>query len=181
MQFILLFLTIFCISESQADDDSVLNFNPLSTSSLEDFYIRKGEQESKKSVYPRYRSGNNLGLKNDSVSAYFNYLLKEDPSLFEKKFPSTTVEEINRVLGILKSWVRYHRSTLDEVDLWGFDPFPKNDAVEEAKEMYRKHIFSFETKINQLREKRKKLYPPPKKSLMSRCALFFKKNFLQVL
>ena len=80
------------MSESKAVYDSVFK-GDYETSlkldgnmdSLEEFYIRKGEQESKRSVYPRYRSVRNPGLNNDSVSAYFAYLLKEDPSLFEKK------------------------------------------------------------------------------------------------
>ena len=184
MQFIFLFLIVFCISKSHSDV----------VDGMRDFYLRVGKEEAKKSIYPRYEfrhpndlrpynngvSGyfiyfpNDLRLYNDSVSAYFAYLLTEDSSLFENKFPSTTVEEINHVLNILGLWVRYQRNALDRANVWGFDPFPMENinAVEEEKEMYIKQILAFEEKINQLREKRKKFYPP-KKSLMSRCALLF--------
>ena len=171
MQFIFIILTIFFISVSQAD------------ANLESMYLGIAEEASKKSIYPRY-SGERYQVDNEGVSAYLHQLLSKYPILFEKEFPSSTIEEINRVLDILKSWVKYQRRELNNERLWGslhsnFLPREAReesftDVLENSKRLRKKYISVFSKKIDKLREKRKKLYPP-KLSLMNRCALFFKK------
>ena len=165
MQFMFLFLIVFCMSKSQAD--------------LESSYLYIGPEALEKSVYPRYaryvEDREEMYMNNEGRSAYLHELLTKKPALFENKFPSTTVEEINHALDVLKTWVKYQRNRLDRENVWGFDFFPKVRSLENSKRLRRKYISVFNRKIDQLREKRKSLYPP-KLSVMSRCALFFKKR-----
>ena len=101
------------------------------------------------------------------MSAYLFYLFKNNSTEFEKKFPTSTVEEINHVLSILKAWMKYLKEEGERFD-FSFSP------VQNSERIRVENLYAFNIKIAQLMAKRKKLYQS-KKSLMSRCSLFFKK------
>ena len=165
IRFAILFLTIFYISMSQAVNHEI------------------GKDVIERSVFPHYALSSSLGgdiqkaasawVNNEHGAEYIYMLITKKPDEFDKIFPSSSVDEINDSLEPLKAWSKYLQKELAKQNLWGFDFFPKNETLEASKRTHRRQIIALEEKINELREKRKTLYPP-KLPLISRCALFFR-------
>lgn len=132
MRFAVLFLTIFCISASQADDSEV--------------YV--------KHIYQA---------------------IKNNPTLFNTMYPSSTFEEVSDSLKNLESWLRYlkREQAIDNFLFPGL--LPKWKVITKAKKKRIKQMAVLAEKINEFKAIRKKL--KPQLSLKSRCALFFQKKF----
>ena len=132
---LILFLTIFCASISQAGDVQIWLDN-----------LRNAEN-----LYE---------------------LARDNPAAFDKKYPSNTLEETENSLKILKDWLSWLRN--EQFNNHFFFPgfLSPWGAVESSKEKIGKQIPMFEKKINELKEKRRKLRGP---SLLDRCLMSFQR------
>lgn len=181
MQFVILFLTIFHISMSQATSTREMARMDFAHPA---FGAVDGRTLLEESIWPRHKYYTKKGSgglytdpyadgKNEDGFAYIYHLITNLPSEFDSKFPSSTVGEINDSLAVLKAWTKKLKSTLNRENVWGFDFFPVHEALELSKGKRRRQIFVFENKINELREKRKALSPPSKPSIMTQCLSLF--------